>query len=169
MATAGGKQRFVAELSRWRRVNLDTNILIYYLEDEPRRSELVNGLFRMVFGGSLEAVISAVVQMELLVKAIKTGDPDRAQRVIELTDLLGVVAVSPSVATQAAVVRAAGLQVADALVLATGIVAECDATLTNDRRWERALAALERWPSITGSHVDSGSHLLLYLDDFLKS
>jgi len=169
LATPGGQQRFLTELARCRRVNLDTNILVYYLEDEPRRSELVTGLFRLVFGGSLEAVISVVVQMELLVKAIKTGDPDRAERVMELTDLLRVVGVSPLLAMEAAVVRAAGLQVADALVLATGIVAECDATLTNDRRWERALPALDRWPSITGSHVDFSSHLLLYLDDFLKS
>lgn len=172
MATPGGQQRFLGELSRCRRVNLDTNILIYYLEDEPGRSELLAGLFRLVFGGSLQAVISAIVQMELLVKAIQTNDLDRAQRVIELTELkpqVEMVDVTRPVVMQAAFARADGLEVPDAIVLATGIVGECDATITNDRRWRRPLARVARRPPL--AHGDKYLQLprMLYLDEFVDS
>jgi predicted nucleic acid-binding protein len=172
LATPNGQHRFLEELSGCQRVNLDTNILIYYLEDEPSRSELLAGLFRLVFGGSLRAVVSAIVQMELLVKAIETNDPNRAQRVIELTDShpqVEVVDVTRAVVMQAAFARAEGFEVADAIVLATGVVGECDATITNDRRWRRPLARLARRPPM--AHGDKYLQLprMLYLDEFVDN
>lgn len=172
MATPSGQHRFLEKLSPCRRVNLDTNVLIYYLEDEPSRSELVAGLFRMVFGGSLRAVISAIVQMELLVKTIQTNDLERAQRVIELTELkpqVEIFDVTRPVVMQAAFARAEGLEVPDAIVLATGIVGECDATITNDRHWRRPLTRLAQRPPM--AHGDKYLRLprMIYLDEFVDS
>ncbi|MGD0115219.1 MAG: PIN domain-containing protein [Dehalococcoidia bacterium] len=149
MASPSGKDRFLERLSRCRRANLDTNIFIYYLEDEPSRSELVAGLFRLVFEGTLQALASAIVQMELLAKAIKTNDLQSANRVIELTELrpqIEIVDVSRPIVMEAALARAEGLEVADSIVLATGTVAECDVTITNDKRWRNAVDRLSRRP-----------------------
>ena len=172
MATPDGQYRFLDELSRCQCVNLDTNVLIYYLEDEPTRSELVAGLFRLVLGGSLQARISAIVQMELLVKAIRTNDLSRAERVMELTELkpqIEIVDVSRPVVMQAAFARAEGLEVADSIVLATGAIAECDATITNDRGWRRPLTRLARRSPL----AHGGKHLvfprMLYLDEFVDN
>jgi predicted nucleic acid-binding protein len=171
-------------LSKYRRVNLDTNVLIYHLENEPRYASLVAPLFERAVEGSLEIVVSAIAFMEALVGPIRSGNLDLLERLMNMAlshPNVWVEEISRPVVVQAAFIRADSLDardsdqsepkalaVADCLVLATGIVAECGATVTNDkRRWRRALARLAQRPPMA-----RGPELLklpptLYLDEYV--
>lgn len=157
-------------LSECRRVNLDTNVLVYYLEDQAPYAELMEALFRLVSEAQLEAVISSIAQMELLVKPIRDGDLKATGEIIELTERtpnLRVVDVSRPVALYAAVVRAQGLDVPDALIVATGAFAECDATITNDGRWRRAVEAVGvRGPAVIRGETRLNMPEIIYLHDY---
>jgi predicted nucleic acid-binding protein len=172
LAERGGEQRFLRALSGCRRVNLDTNAVIYYFGGGEPYGRLMKTLFGLVDEGSLEVVISGIVQMELLVKPIREGNLDAVDEVIQFTERTPnvlVADVSRPVVMQAAFVRADGLQVADSLVLSTGIVTGCDATITNDRRWQRPLTRLARRSPM--AHGDKYLHVprMLYLDEFVDS
>jgi predicted nucleic acid-binding protein len=164
LAAQGGQQRFLRALSGCRRVNLDTNAVIYYFGGKEPYGRLMKALFGLVDRGSLEAVMSAIVQMELLVKPIREKNLDAVGEVIQFTEStpnVRVVDVSRLVVMEAAVVRADGLEVADSLVLATGMMDGCDATVTNDKRWQRALVRLAQRPGKLPR--------LLCLDEFVDS
>ena len=172
MAAQGGERRFLEALSGCRRVNLDTNAVIYYFGGGEPYGRLMKALFRLVDRGSLEVLISGIVQMELLVKPIREGNLDAVGEVINFTERtpnVRVVDVSRLVVMQAAFVRADGLEVADSLVLATGIVAECDATVTNDRRWQPVLRRLAKRPPMARGDVFLSLPRMLYLDGFVGS
>jgi len=81
--TPGGQSRFLNMLSKYRRVNLDTNVLIYPLENEPRYASLVAPLFERAVEGSLEIVVSAIAFMEALVGPIRSGNLDLLERLFE--------------------------------------------------------------------------------------
>jgi predicted nucleic acid-binding protein len=155
-----------------RRVNLDTNVFIYHLQGRPRYSSLVKHIFRLAVEDSLEIVMSAIVQMELLVDPIRKGDLVGVERVMQFTEQhpnVWVADVSRPVIIQAAFARADGIKVADSLVLATGVVAECDATVTNDKRWRLSLARLARRPPMARGDVHLDLPRMVYLDEFLES
>jgi predicted nucleic acid-binding protein len=151
-------------------VNLDTNALVYYLEDRRPYADLMEAVFRRVSGGELEAVMSSIAQMELLVKPIRERDLEAMGEVIEFTERtanLRVVDVARPVAMQAAVVRAEGLEVPDSLIVATGAVTECDATITNDHDWRRAVEALNRRPAMMRGDVRLNLPKVIYLSDYV--
>jgi predicted nucleic acid-binding protein len=172
LAARGGEQRLLRALSGCARVNLDTNAVIYYFGGGEPYGRLMKALFGLVDRGSLEVVISGIVQMELLVKPIREGNLDAVGEVIHFTERtpnIRVVDVSRPVVMQAAFVRADGLEVADSLVLSTGIVAECDATVTNDKRWRLPLARLARRPPMARGDGELRLPRLLCLDEFVDS
>ena len=172
MAARGRERRFLEALSGCRKVNLDTNAVIYYFGGGEPYGRLMKALFGLVGRGSLEVVISGIVQMELLVKPIREGNLDAVDEVVHFTERtpnVQVVDVSRPVVMQAAFVRADGLEVADSLVLSTGIVTECDATITNDKRWRLALARLARRPPIARGDVLLKLPRLLSLDEFVDN
>ena len=166
-------------------MNLDTNILIYHLEDERRYASLVKPLFERAVEGSLEIVISAIAFMEALVGPIRSGNTDLLERLINMADAhpnVWVEEVSRPIVVQAAFIRADSLDVrgkdqgekalavADCLVLATGIVTGCEATITNDkRRWRRTLERLARRPPVARGDVFLRPPRMLYLDEFVDN
>jgi predicted nucleic acid-binding protein len=166
-------------------VNIDTNVLIYHLENEPRYEGLIGPLFQRAIDGSLEMVVSAIAFMEALVGPIRSGNFDLMERLMNMAlshPNTSVEEISRPIVVQAAFIRADSLDVrdsereskalavADCLVLATGIVAECDATITNDkRRWRSTLARLAQRPTMA-----RGPELLrlpptLYLDEYVDN
>ena len=172
MARPRGETRFIANLSVCRRVNLDTNALVYYLEDRRPYADLMEAVFRRVSSGELEAVVSSIAQMELLVKPVRERDLRAMDEVLEFTERtanLSVVDVSRPVAMQAAVIRAEGLDVPDSLIVATGAVAECDATITNDGAWRRVVEALRRRPPMMRGDAVLGIPKVIYLSDYVES
>ena len=171
MATTSGEARFITDISNCRRVNLDTNALVYYLEDRRPYADLMEAVFRRVSSGELEAVVSSIAQMELLVKPIREGNLEAMGEVIEFTERtvnLRVVDISRAVAMQAAVVRAEKLDVPDSLIVATGAVAECDATITNDGDWRRVVEALGRRPPMMRGAVPLDLPKIIYLNDYAE-
>jgi predicted nucleic acid-binding protein len=167
-------------------LNLDTNVLIYHLADEPRYASLIAPLFQRAVEGSLEIVVSAIAFMEALVGPIRSGNLDLLERLMSMAlshPNVWVEEVSRPIVVQAAFIRADSLDVrdndqnepkalavADCLVLATGIVAECGATLTNDqRRWRRTLAKLaQRTPMARGPEFLKLPPTL-YLDEYVDN
>lgn len=194
MAAQGRQRQFLDALSACRRVNLDTNPVVYYFGGGEPYGTLMRALFELVDKGSLEVVISRIVQMELLVKPIREGNLDAVGEVIhfmERTPNVRVVDVFHHVVVQAAFVRAdsldirdegrnretaddresnqGGLVVPDCLVVATGIVTQCDATITNDRRWRRTLERLALRPPMARGPELLNLPPTLYLHEYVDN
>jgi predicted nucleic acid-binding protein len=153
----------------------------------------MGALFRLVDEGSLEVVMSRIVQMELLVKPIRERNLDAVGEVIHFTERtpnVRMVDLFHHVVVQAAFVRAdsldirdegrdedkaadgrkcreAGLAVPDCLVVATGIVTQCDATITNDRRWRRTLERLALRPPMARGPQFLNLPPTLYLHEYV--
>jgi len=142
------------------------------MEDCRPYADLMEAVFRRVSDGELEAVLSSITQMELLVKPIKDHNLDLVDKVnglIEQTENLTVIDVSRPVVLQAAVIRAAGLTVPDSLIMATGVVTECDATITNDGRWRRIVDSLRSRPPMLRGYERVPLHMpkIIYLSDYV--
>ena len=193
MAARGGEHRFLEALSGCRKVNLDTNPVVYYFGGGEPYGTLMGALFRLVDEGSLEVVMSRIVQMELLVKPIRERNLDAVGEVIHFTERtpnVRMVDLFHHVVVQAAFVRAdsldirdegrdedkaadgrkcreAGLAVPDCLVVATGIVTQCDATITNDRRWRRTLERLALRPPMARGPQFLNLPPTLYLHEYV--
>lgn len=172
MAPPSGKDRFLAAISRQRRLSVDTNVAIYHLGAEPRYGQLVTGLFRLAMNGDVEIVFSAIVQMELMVGPLKQGDFDTVERVIDLTERHPNVLtadVSRAVVHQAAVLCAEGFNFADSLVVSTAIATDCDAIVTNDGAWRRALARFRARRLQTSPDRELRLPQIIYLDEFVEN
>ncbi len=153
-------------------MNLDTNALIYYLEDRRPYADLMEAAFELIDKGELQAVVSSICQLELLVKPIRENDLDAVDEIMEFleqTANLAVLEVSRPVALQAAVVRAEGLPVPDALIVATGAAAGCDATITNDGDWQRIVEALRRRPALIRDGTPRAMPRVICLKDYVGS
>jgi len=190
LAAQGKQRQFIEALSGFRRVNLDTNPIVYYFGGGEPYGTLMRALFRLVDKGPLEVVMSRIVQMELLVKPIREGNLDAVGEVIHFTERtpnVRVVDLSSPVVFQAASVRAysldirdegrnreaaddreeeRGLVVPDCLVVATGVVTQCDATITNDRRWRRTLERLSVRPPMARGPEFLNLPPTLYLHEY---
>jgi len=58
----------------------DTMVLIYLLEDHPTYAPVCESLFRMAEAGSLSGVITPITLAEVIVKPLKAGQPELADR-----------------------------------------------------------------------------------------
>jgi len=129
------------DLTALGRVTLDTSSCIYYLDrppGDPRRAVLLP-LLTAVEQGAVTAVVSAVTVMELLVKPLRDRNRE-AEAVVRvfLDEFCEVVPATRPVAEVAARLRADHrLAGPDALICATGLVAQADAVLGNDLRWRQ--------------------------------
>ena len=170
MGGTRGEARLLAALRDCRLVNIDTNALVYYLDDRLPYADLMEAVFRRVRRGEMKIVISSVAQMELLVKPIKDRDITAIDAVIGFTEQtanMTVVDVSRPVVMQAARLRAEGLPVADSLILATGLVMECNAIITNDGGWRRIVDTLKERSPIMPGDVPLSMPKVLYLNDYV--
>lgn len=171
MGRTRGEARFIEALSTCRRVNIDTNTIIYYFAGGSPQGLLAKALFGMVIRKELEAVISAIVQMELLIRPVREGDTEAASEILAFTEQtpnLKVVDASRPVVIHAATLRAEGLSIPDSLIISTGMVEECDAVVTNDGGWRQAIAKISPRSSIVPRPALSlPMPKVLYLNDFV--
>ena len=135
-------QRELAFLSRHRRVGLDTVLFIYHLEGTEPYSRFTTKLFTALSRGRFSALASSLVFTELLVRPFGLGD-ERKIRACEvfLQGLPGleIYPVDERVAKEGARLRARfGLRTPDALHLATALIHEATAFLTNDQEFHKA-------------------------------
>ena len=141
---------------RHRKIGLDSNVLIYLIDNMRPRADLVAELVTAVDTGTTTAVISVIALTEILSGPARDGDLGRLERTndeIRAISGLTIVALGPDVAVDAAVIRAVrGMTLPDAIHLASARAAGATAFVTNDRRI-RGSAKLE----------------VIYLDDLVPS
>jgi predicted nucleic acid-binding protein len=123
------------------RLFLDTAPVIYYIEKEPQRFIIAKAIFNRVDTGQLMAVTSPITLAECLVLPYRLGRKDWQQDFAELiingSNTL-FVSTTDTIAQQAAELRAKyNLTLTDAIQIATGIDARCEAFLTNDMQLKR--------------------------------
>jgi predicted nucleic acid-binding protein len=127
-----------ANIGRHERVGLDSNVVIYLLEDSGELGQRAGALLDAIARGEAVGILSAVVLTEACSGPAIAGDMTLVERVAdELRSLENteIVDVSADIAVDAAVIRGArSLTSADAIHLACARAAEATAFVTNDRR-----------------------------------
>jgi predicted nucleic acid-binding protein len=126
-------------------VFLDTNYVIYLIEQSPVRGAKALARFQVLHAANDQLVVSDLVRLECRVGPLKQEDVTllaQYDAFFSPSDLL-VAPLSPSVCDRAALIRADhGLTIPDAWNLAAAIESGCSVFLTNDAR-------LGRFPGIT--------------------
>ena len=95
----------------------------------------------------LRGYYSVLSATELLIRPMRTGVAEFTFMHTFLTTYpnLTLLPVDLTVATQAATLRAiSGIRLPDAIVVASGLLAGCEAIVTNDEEWKRKLAGTFR-------------------------
>ena len=123
------------------RIYLDANLYIYIFEGvETHRTRMVE-LLAAIDCRDAVIIASELLFTELLPRPVKAGRQDLVERYLELiqnTPRIKLVPVDRSVILRSVHLRADfGLRSMDALHLATALVHDCDAFITNDRRLAR--------------------------------
>jgi predicted nucleic acid-binding protein len=118
----------------YKRIGLDTNVFIYYIEEHPVLMEKVEFIINKIEDGKAIGITSYVTLLELLVKPIREGRFDLVDqyRTI-LSGKLEMVPLDEMVSIKAAELRAKyGLRTPDAIQLASVIYKKGDVFVTND-------------------------------------
>ena len=117
-------------------IGLDTNVLIYYIEEHPVFLKKVEPIIDRIVEGKATGITSYVTLLELLVKPIKEKRFDLVEQYKEiLTSELDMVPLDESVSLKAAELRAKyGIKTPDAIQLASVISKNGEVFITNDGR-----------------------------------
>jgi predicted nucleic acid-binding protein len=122
-------------------IGLDTSIFIYHLEDHPRYSPLTEVIFNALEKGINKGVTSYLTLMEILVKPKTEGLPQVArdyEYYLTTFPNLTFYEMGLDVARKASDLRSADrIKAPDAIQIATAILYEATAFLTNDKIFER--------------------------------
>lgn len=117
-----------------KRLFLDTAPVVYFVEQNPEFIGRVEPIFARL-DLDIIGVVSAVTLAECLVFPIKRGLTDLEKAFEEIIDSERVefIATDREIAKLTAIIRAKyNFQLPDSIQIATAIVANCDAFLTND-------------------------------------
>lgn len=135
------QRRFLEATAGFRTVAFDTNACIYYLRGEELLADLLSPLVERAVAGSLRIVLSAVVQLELLVRPYRLGDPVLIRRVLQFTERHAGIVTHPitrDVVLVTAQIRAMlRLKAPDALIAGSASVFGAEAVIGNDADFER--------------------------------
>jgi predicted nucleic acid-binding protein len=119
-------------------VALDTQIFIYFIEEDHRYIRLIRPLFEAIDRGNLSAVTSGLSLMEVLVVPYRSGNlalADRYELLLTTSRGLRFVEVDRRLLKAAAQLRAAfKFKPPDAIQVAAALVSDCKSFVTNDRR-----------------------------------
>lgn len=128
--------RWQTQLALLRRIAFDSNSLIYLLENRGPYANYVAQAVATLERKGAWGVVSAIVEMELLVKPLRERDSSTIERVelfLRTTPNLSIRSVDRVVARRAADIRArTGISTPDAVVVATALEERCDAIIGND-------------------------------------
>jgi predicted nucleic acid-binding protein len=119
-------------------VALDTQVFIYFIEEDKQFLPLVKPLFEAIDQDTLLGATSGLTLMEVLVVPYRTGNfslADRYEALLTRSRGLRFIDVDRPLLKSAAQLRAVfRLKPPDAIQLAAAMVANCQGFLTNDRR-----------------------------------
>ncbi len=128
-----------------RRVALDANVLIYLLEGSEEFRARAGAVVDALDDGVLAASMATVGQVEILAGPARIGDASIFERTADEIRSIGLtlVPLTMAVAEDAAWLRGQrGLDLADAIHVASALAGGATAFITNDRRI-RAQAGIE--------------------------
>ena len=136
-----------AALGAAERILVDSSTLLAYHGAAERAHPLARHLLGRIGHGAdpLRGYYSVVSASEILVRPIRTGEPAFTSTYQFLTSFanLTVLPVDLAVATQAATLRAiTNIRLPDALIVASGLMAGCEAIVSNDAQWRRRFEPL---------------------------
>ena len=118
------------------RLYAETAPLIYYVEEHPNYVAKMDAIIEAIENRPIEAFSSVITLTEVLTRPVKLGDArlEREYRDILLhSEGFRLLTITSRIAESAAVLRARyNLRTPDALHVAAGLDARCDAFLTND-------------------------------------
>jgi predicted nucleic acid-binding protein len=142
-----GSSELDAVLGDTERILLDTSTLIAYHNPHEQVYALARHMMGRVASDEdpLRGYYSTISAAELLVRPMRTHAADVTHMQAFLTSYphLHVLPADLTVAAQAANVRAiTRLNLADAFIIASGLVYGCEAIVSNDEQWRRHLAPL---------------------------
>ncbi|MDO8691782.1 MAG: PIN domain-containing protein [Dehalococcoidia bacterium] len=134
------------------RVLLDSSALIAYHTSRERAHSLATHLLQRIEDDDdpLHAYFSVVSAAELLIRPHRAGPAEFAFMYTFLSSFPNLTALSMDlgVAVRAAEIRAvAGLRLPDAIIVASGLQADCQVIVSNDEKWGRKLGPL--FPQVT--------------------
>lgn len=135
------RSKFLRDISQAKIVGLDSNILIYHLEDLAPFSELTEIMLTSMGHGRIMAVVSTISITELLTRPYIERDLKKVNMFRNFILALPhseIIAPDVGIAQQAAYLRGNfGLRTPDALLLATSQVRGAGAFITNDARYKK--------------------------------
>lgn len=127
-----------------RRVHVDSNVLIYFLQRNPIYTSLVRPLFELIADGKVVGVSSYITLLEIMIRPLQEGNTALA---MEYRDYLvssrnfELFPVDREIAEEGANIRATfKTKTPDSIQLATALRQRADIFLTNDedlRRFNR--------------------------------
>ncbi len=119
-------------------IGLDTAPLIYFIEENPNYTSIVDPFFEALERREFRVVTSTITLLEVLVNPIKKNDAQTATKyrnILLKTRDLSLISLAQSIAEEAARLRAVyKLHIADAIEIATALNSKADFFLTNDKR-----------------------------------
>lgn len=128
---------------------LDTNIVIFAIEEGNPWSELLRKLFEAIDEGAIRAVTSDLTLAEVLAKpmALEARDViDKFDQLLAPESVLKVMPIDRPVLRLAAELQAKlGIKLMDSIHVATAKLNECDLFLTDDERLGRRIESELRW------------------------
>lgn len=125
-----------AQIGKTKRLFLDTAPVIYYIEGDTNYLAHADIVFNALDNLALSAVASPITLAECLIVPLRNAEENIRKAFLELILDSQNIHFHPSdetIALKAAELRAKyNLTLTDAFQIATALVAECDAFLTND-------------------------------------
>lgn len=117
-------------------VGFDTVPLIYYIEENPNYSKVVDPFFEAIARSEFKVVTSIVTLLEVLVHPIRNDNTILAQKYRDLlfdTEGLSTMVLDQEIAEEAARLRASyNIRTPDSIQMATAISVGASFFLTND-------------------------------------
>ena len=131
-------ERLAERLAAHRLIALDTSVLVYFLEGHAVFGGAAEAVLSAVQAGQVEALLSSVALMELLVRPLAAGQPgiaDEHEAALRRVAHLRIVPFNGDAHRRAAELRAKyGLRPPDALLVGSAVAEGATAYVTNDAR-----------------------------------
>jgi predicted nucleic acid-binding protein len=152
------------------RVALDTSACIYFLGSVAPHVGLVRRVVERAAERALELELSAIVQLELLVRPMRTQNQAEIDRVMMFTDRspnLRLAPVDRGRLLLGARIRAhTNLGTPDSIIVASAAVGECDLVIGNDKQFKR-IVNVDAGRDIFGSPYQLPAYI--HLDDYIDA
>ena len=128
-------------LKKHKRIGLDSNVFIYFIEGIPAYRKLTRKIFDSIESGRNEGICSTLSLLEILVQPYKNNDDELVNQFYGLLTTyphLTWVDMTLGIADQGAQLRATyKLKTPDAILLATAIQSDVTGFIGNDTRLKK--------------------------------